>query len=349
MVSNPVNTTTSAFGQPVLHPAWDKYARWALRSQPLFRQFVDITERNPTNRSNVYYLPIHKRLTVAADRHVVDEVVAPDTVAAAPTDYVRVSIAEHAHAVGRTTFLNDTSFIPVDPVIARQSVDHMADTLDAMAADTLYNGDQIRTDGHVPETDGYSVTDTLVPFTQVASANADGTINFGYDPDTERVTLGNDNTITSRQTARIVARLRDASATPWRGAMYVGIMSSDTAVDYQEDTGVLGWNQPHKRVDTGEIYVGEVGTYRGVIWIEHPRARKLPEEGAGTPAATVQQTLIFGREVLAQVVRREPGMGVSPVLDTYNRHRTIYWYGTLGFACYRQEPLWRLEHGSSEN
>lgn len=340
-MANAPNTTTSDFGAPLLHPGWDRAQAFELRTRPLFRRYVTKRVVDPTNRARVYYMPVHRYHDVAEDRHEVDEVVASDQVEAPDSYYVRIRIKEHGFAVGRTTLLNVTSYIPVDPVLAAQGSAHMADTLDEMVADVLYDGDQTRNDG---SEDG----DSTESFDQVVAPNTDGSADFDYDHESDRSTLVGDSgqdsshNLTSRVTARVVARLRAAAAVPWTGMDYLGIMHPDTVVDYQEDTGTLGWQEPHKRVDTSLIYEGSVGRYRGVEWIEHPRARVVEE--AGSSNADVYQTLIFGREVLAEHVVREPGFGLSPKLDTYNRHQTIYWYGILGHAIFRQEPLWRIEH-----
>ena len=337
-MANSPNTSVSAFGAPLLHPGWDKAARFELRSKPLFRQFVSVRVQDPTNKAKIYYMPVHGYHSVAADRHVVDEVVAADQVQAPVTEYIRLSIAEHGFAVGRTTLLEDTAYIPVDPVLAGQGAAHMADTLDEMVADQLYNGDQT-------VNDGTEAGDSARNFTQVLSS-AVGAADFTFDPDgADRATelsVAAGDFLSARITRRVVAKLRNASAVPMVGSFYVGIMSSDTSVDYQEDTGAVGWHEPHVNVDTSNLYSGEIGRYAGVAWIEHPRARVVT--GAGVSAADVHQTVIFGREVLSEHVTREPGFGLAPMLDTYNRHRTIYWYGTLGFGIYRQQPLWRVEH-----
>jgi N4-gp56 family major capsid protein len=335
-MANSPNTSVSTFGAPLLHPAWDKALHWALRSKPLFRRFSDVKPMQPTNNSKVVYLPLHEYETVAADRHVVDEVVAADQVQATENTYVRMLLTEHGHAMGRTTFLDDTSYIPVDPILARKMAAHMADTLDAMAADQLYDGDRV-------EISGSGGSESTTSFTQIASSGG-GDFEFAAEADNTLATANSDF-MSARIARRAVARLRSASADTFPGESYVGIISPETSVDYQEDAGAVGWSEPHINVDTAALYTGRVGKHAGVVWIEHPRARFLDDEGASS--ADVQQTLIFGREVLGEFVKREPGPGVSPVLDTYNRHRTIYWYGTLGFAIFRQEPLWRIHHVAS--
>lgn len=333
-MANSPDTTTGTFGDPLLHPAWGYEQRWELRSMPMFRRYSEIRTGVTTNNSKVVYLPVHKYESVAADRHVVDEVVSPDIAQSQDTDYVRLTIAEHGHPIGRTTLLNDVAYIPVDPVLLRKLTTHMVDTLDAMAADELYDGEQVRNDGS-------ESGDSTEAFTQVASSDG-GDFEFAAAADN---TLVATDIFSARIARRVVARLRSASAPTFSGDNYIGIMEPDTAVDFQEDTGAIGWSEPHINVDTEALYSGRIGRYAGVVWIEHPRARNLGDVGSGS--AQVNQTLILGREVLGEYVIREPGPGVSPKLDTFNRHRTIYWYGTLGFAIFRQEPLWRVHHGVS--
>ncbi|AYY11618.1 hypothetical protein EF847_01620 [Actinobacteria bacterium YIM 96077] len=302
---------------------------------------------SPTNNANVGYIPVQAYEDVAEDRHVLDEVVAVDQQQAKPLYYVRIRVTEHGKRIGRTKLLRDSAYIPVDEQLVQKMTVHAADTMDALAADQLYDGRQWRSSGHSPEVDGYSVTDTEQPFNQVVGVTTGGLVNDSYDPDVNRTDITSDHTLTSRVSARIVARLRDASAMPWQGTDFVGIMSNDTAIDFQEDTGVLGWSEPHKRVDTTPIYAGSVGRYRGVEWIVHPRARKL--EGAGSGGANVHQTLIFGRDVLAEWTKDEVRAGLEPEFDPWRRHIGLTWYYQGGFAIFRQEPLWRIEHGSAEN
>ena len=337
-MANFVNSSKTDFGSRLLHPGWDKRARFELRSRPLFRQFVTERIEDPTNRSNVFYMPVHRYREVAENRHLVDEVVAADQVEAPASYYVRLQIHERGDAVGRTTFVDDVTYIPVDPVLAEQGAKHMGDTMDELVADVLYDGSQVRSNGS-------GTSDTNVPFTQLVSANADGTADFGYT-EGGRSSLDGSNTLTARVTAKVRARLQNASVTPWTGEDFIGLMNPDVAVDFMHDTGSIGWQEPHKRVDTSNLYSGSIGRYLGVEWVVNPRARILDSEGAG--GANVAQTLIFGRDILGEHVVREPGFGLSPTLDTYNRHRIVHWYGTLGHCVVRQEPLWRIEHGISE-
>src|SRR5690606_10785787 len=137
------NTTTTPFGEAVLHPAWDKTLRWELHSKPLFRQFVTASGLvSPTNNANVGYLPVQAFEDVAEERHRLDEVVAVDQQQAKPQYYVRIQVSEHGKRIGRTKFLGDSAYIPVDPTLRSKIAVHAADTLDALAADQLYDGTQ---------------------------------------------------------------------------------------------------------------------------------------------------------------------------------------------------------------
>lgn len=337
MANSPV-TTVSTAGAPLLHPAWDRESHWALRSRPLFRRFSEIQPGMPTNNSKVVYLPVHKYEPVAANRHVVDEVVAADTVQPQESDYVRLTIQEHGHAIGRTELVDMTSYIPFDPILNRKLVAHMADTLDEQVADVLYDGGQTRNTG----SESGDVTTPFPNATQRVTSNGGA-----FELNAAASSLTTSDVLSARIVRRVVARLRDASAIPFNPAdnTFIALCSNAASVDLQEETGAIGWSEPKVNVDTELLYTNAVGKFGGAVFVEHPRARFLDNAGSG--GIDVHQTLIMGREVLGEFVKREPGPGVSPVLDTYNRHRTIYWYGTLGFAIFRQEPLYKVETGAS--
>lgn len=335
MANSPV-TSTSTFGAPLLHPAWDRVARFDLRSRPLFRQWITVRPQSVTNNSNIYYLPKHRFLTVAANRHLLDEVIATDQVQPGASTYVKVVLTEHGHRVGRTTFAGDTAYIALDPVLSRQLNAHMADTLDAMVADELYDGSQVQNTGS-------EAGDSTVAFP--SSNKYTSNAGAAENPAVADNTLTTSDVLSARIVRRLVAKLRGASVPPIRGMLYQAIVHPDVSVDYQEDAGAVAWSEPHVNVDTSNVYSGETGVHAGAIFAETPRAEFL--DNAGASSIDVHQTVIFGGEALAEVVKREPGPGVGPMVDPYNRHLDIHWYGTLGFTTYRQESIYRVHHGFS--
>jgi N4-gp56 family major capsid protein len=66
-----------------------------------------------------------------------------------------------------------------------------------------------------------------------------------------------------------------------------------------------------------------------------------------TPVTRVFNTIVAGKQALAQAVAEEPHVVIGNVTDKLMRFRPMGWYGVLGFARYREEALYRLETGSS--
>lgn len=334
MANSPV-TSTSTFGAPLLHPAWARVAYFDLRSRPLFRQWVDVAPADITNNSNIYYIPKHRNLSVASNRHVLDEVIATDQVQPGASDYVKIVLQEHGHRIGRTTFAGDTAYINLDPVLSRQLNNHLADTLDEMVADELYDGSQTVNSGSEAGDSAQAF-----PGSNLYTSDGGDAENPAVANNTLAVTNG--DFLSARIVRRLVAKLRGASVPPIRGMLYQAIVHPDVSVDYQEDAGAVAWSEPHINVDTSNLYSGETGVHAGAIFAETPRARFVDD--AGVASEDVHQTMIFGREALAQVVKREPSPGVGPMTDPYNRHVDIHWYGTLGFTPFRQESMYRVHH-----
>src|SRR5690606_38190853 len=105
-----------------------------------------------------------------------------------------------------------------------------------------------------------------VPFTQVVGSDG-GDADWGSVPadgftSAERTGLGAGDVLSSRITARVVAKLRTVAAVPYTGSLYLGLMHPDTVVSYQELEGGVEWREPHVRVDTTDIYNGTIGAYR---------------------------------------------------------------------------------------
>ena len=66
-----------------------------------------------------------------------------------------------------------------------------------------------------------------------------------------------------------------------------------------------------------------------------------------TPVTRVYNTIVCGKQAMAQAVAEEPHVVIGNVTDKLMRFRPMGWYGVLGFAIYRDEALYRIETGSS--
>jgi N4-gp56 family major capsid protein len=320
------STDSNLLGEGIVIPAYDKFLRWALTDKVLWRQFVDVHPVDPTNNAKVVHLKKNKYLTTSAPV-ALGEVLPPDITQSPEPDDVSVTLAEYGKTMGRTTFLGDVAYVPVDPILAEQIAEDMAKSLDLLARAQFVGGTNRAT---------------------AAAANIGGGDGTGLDSTAAAVnTLTSADLISAAAIRRMVKALRKRNVVPWMGDHYLSVISHETSLDIQEGVGSpLNWQDPHVRVDTSEIYNGYVGKFAGAIFIESNRAYAATD---GASSAAVHRTVFFGKEGVAEAVKREPSIGVSPVTDPMNRHRGIYWYGSLGHARFREESLQRLEHGVSSN
>jgi N4-gp56 family major capsid protein len=314
-----INTTllASSIGDGIVIPGYDKFTRWALRSLVLWRQFVDVFPQDVTNDAKVINLKRHNYLTVSATPTPLDEVTAASPTTSPQTTNVPVTILEQGLLMGRTTFLGDVAYIPVDPALGHQLATHMADSLDWLARVAFLAGtNRITSNAGVPDAAPVAVN-----------------------------TLVNGDVISARIIREAVKRLRKRNAVPFRGTNYAAVVSHDTSVDIQQETGTSNvWHSPHVNVDTAAIYNGYIGTFGGADFIETNRAFAALD---GAASAAVHRSIFMGREAVAEAVVREPHVGLSPMVDLMNRGKNIYWYGSLGHALYRDEVVERVEHGVS--
>jgi len=315
-----------SLGEGVVIPAYDKLLKWALTDKVLWRQFIDVRPVDPTNNSNVVHLKRNAYLTTTAPVALSEVLPADVTASPEPVD-ISVTLAEYGRTMGRTTFLGDVAYVPVDPILAEQIAEDLAKSLDLLARAQFTTGTNRAT------ADGAAIGTGTGTGLDVTPVN----IN----------TLTPADVISAAAIRRQVKALRKRNVTPWMGDHYMAVISHETSLDIQEGAdSPVNWQDPHIRVDTDAIYNGYVGKFAGAVFIESNRALA---SASGASSAAVHRTVFFGREAVVEAVKREPAIGVSPVTDPMNRHRGIYWYGSLGHAIYRQEALQRLEHGVSSN
>jgi N4-gp56 family major capsid protein len=109
-------------------------------------------------------------------------------------------------------------------------------------------------------------------------------------------------------------------------------------------------------MDTANIYMGEIGTFESVRFIETPRTkvRTNASDGAGsTGNIDVYDTYIMGRQALAKAYSFVDGNGPvpsvrrGPVVDSLMRFNPIGWYWLGGYGRFREASLRRIESSSS--
>jgi hypothetical protein len=89
------------------------------------------------------------------------------------------------------------------------------------------------------------------------------------------------------------------------------------------------------------------GTETITVDLAHTAAVTVSTVVTVTPVTRVFNTIVAGKQAMAQAVAEEPHVVIGNVTDKLMRFRPMGWYGVLGFARYREEALYRLETGSS--
>ena len=146
-----------------------------------------------------------------------------------------------------------------------------------------------------------------------------------------------------------------SSALPLKGNLFGAYVHPDQSLDLQQETGAAGWVLPHQYSAPGNIWAGEIGIYQGCFFVETPRVYSTRDgedkdgAGAGTTLASGYRALFMGGQALAEAVAEEPNVTIGPITDPHNRHRPLGYHGAAGWSIYRQDCLWRVHTGSSND
>ena len=172
---------------------------------------------------------------------------------------------------------------------------------------------------------------------------------------TARNEVGSDDKITANDVRRVVAQLRKDNVATFNG-FYMGYMHPDVSYDFRSATDAAAWREPHNQVDTDGVYMGQIGSFEGVRFIETPRAKVFANASNGsgsTGTVDVYCTHIMGRQALAKAFSTTDGNGAFPkvvrgtVADYLNRLQPLGWYWLGGYGRFREESLRRIESASS--
>ncbi len=145
---------------------------------------------------------------------------------------------------------------------------------------------------------------------------------------------------------QVVANLRAMDA-PTIDGYYIGIIHPFTAYDLMRDPD---WRDPHKYVDTTNIYQGEIGQIGGVRFVQSTEAKIWT--GTGCPAnLAVFGSLFFGEgaygvtEVsgggLQTIVKQKGSAGTADPLD---QRSSVGWKALKTAEILLPEYLIRVEH-----
>ena len=293
--------------------AYDKLLGFALRSEPQFRTLIDKRPADVSHAGGVVRLQRYADLASATT--ALTENVDPDAVALANTTTIDVTLSEYGAAVLTTEKLALQSLSAIDPAVANIVAFNMRDSLDK-----------------------------LVRTTMIAGTNVIGNVGGTLTATNTKTGIDAADKLTSPYVRYVVAKLRGNSAQAFDGGKYLGYIHPDVSHDLRAETGAAAWRDIHNYSGATAVWNGEIGEYEGVRFVESPRCYQT---GDGESSAVVSRSIIMGREALVEAVGKEPGVVIGPVTDKLMRTRPIGWKGTLGWARYREEALFRIHTGST--
>jgi N4-gp56 family major capsid protein len=302
--------------------AFDRIAYFALRSELLFDAVADVMPLGQAMPGSAVTFTIFNDLAVA-DTALTET---SDVTAVAMSDsQVTVTLAEYGNAVSTTAKLRGTSFLDVDAAAANIVGYNAGISIDTVIRDVINGGSNVIYGG-----------------------------GGATDP-SGRTTVQVEDVIEANDVRKVVAALRGANAVSF-GGMYIGYIHPDVSYDLRRETGVASWRDPHVYSDPANIYMGEIGAFEGVRFIETPRGKIFANASNGsgsTGTIDVYGTLIMGRQALAKAHSIVDGNGPfprvvrGPVTDSLMRFQPIGWYWLGGYGLFREASLRRVESSSS--
>jgi N4-gp56 family major capsid protein len=288
--------------------AYDRVARFALRSQTVFDSLARVKPGNLTSPGNPVSFKFWNDLTV--DTTALSEVVDPDAVGLSEYD-LTVTPKEHGKAVLLTLRLRvDQYLVGFEQDVANMLSWNLAETVDAIARDAF-----------------------------------DASTNVDYVGQSSEGAITASDIVTAAEVRQKHAELVNDSVMPFEGGLYLAYISPSVSYDLKDETGDGAWVAPAQYVDINRLYMNEVGAFGGFRFVETPRVKLNTDGGSGT--VDTYTTYFVGQEGIAKAESIAPHMVLGPVTDKFRRFQPLGWYGYWGVAPFREEPIRRLLSASS--
>jgi N4-gp56 family major capsid protein len=246
----------TAGGAGLVQQAYDRLLEFALRSEPLIRSVADKTPARQSIPGSTVVL--QKYVDLAQKTSTLSETVDPDAVALSTPTTVAITLNEYGNSVLVTRALELFSLADVDPAIANIIAFNLADSIDAVAMETLRGGSNVIYSGNTA--------------TSTATLTAAGTID-------------------SADVRKVVAKLRSNKAVARKGALYWAGIHPEVSHDLRaESSSGQGWLLPNQYGSSQDrIWAGEIGNYEGAFYIESPR---LYSSKSGANQSTLATTAV---------------------------------------------------------
>ena len=249
----------SVGGAGLVQKAYDRLLEFALRSEPLIRSVADKRPARQAFPGQTVVLQKYVDLDQATS--TLTETTDPDAVSLTTPTSITVTLNEYGNAVLVTRALELFSLADVDPAIANIIAYNLADSIDAVAMNTLKSGSNVIYGG----------------------------------ARTSTATLTASDTIDSADIRKAVARLRSNKAKARRGSLYWTGIHPEVSHDLRAETGNMGWNFVHANSNPAvdKIWAGEIGDYEGAFFVESPRLYNA-KDGADQSALPTTAVTVAG-------------------------------------------------------
>lgn len=288
--------------------AYDQAVENQNRLTPLLRSLPDKHVVDPTHVGNAYTL--FKYNDLATGSRLLSETVDTTPIAVPDVTPLTVTVKEFGTTVQKTKLLDLVSLAKVDPIIVDLLARDQAISLDDEVGTLAYGGTGVYRSNNRASTVTVTATDV----------------------------------VKALDYRNMITKLRENAAMPKRGDLYGVYMHPRVALDLRTETGAAAWRDDHKYTSPELFWTGETGVYEGGFVVESARMKKATD---GAAAATVYRSLFFGAQALAEVVWEEPHTIIGEQIDNLRRFRTFSWYGSLNWARYREENLFRYESAAA--
>ena len=242
----------------LVQTAYDRLLEFALRSEPLIRSVADKTPARQSIPGSTVVL--QKYVDLAQKTSTLSETTDPDAVALSTPTTVSITLNEYGNSVLVTRALELFSLADVDPAIANIIAYNLADSIDAVAMETLRAGTNVIYSGNTATT--------------TATLTAAGTID-------------------SADIRKAVAKLRSAKAVARKGSLYWAGIHPEVSHDLRaESSSGQGWLLPNQYGSSQDrIWAGEIGNYEGAFYIESPRLYSAKDGADQSTLATTAVTV----------------------------------------------------------
>lgn len=243
-------------GAGLVQQAYDRLLEFALRSEPLIRSVADKTPARQSIPGSTVVL--QKYVDLAQKTSTLTETTDPDAVALSTPTTVSITLNEYGNSVLVTRALELFSLADVDPAIANIIAFNLADSIDAVAMETLRGGTNVIYSG------------------STATSTATITAAAGID---------------SADIRKAVAKLRSAKSVARKGSLYWAGIHPEVSHDLRaESSSGQGWLLPNQYGSSQDrIWAGEIGNYEGAFYIESSR---LFSSKSGADQATLATTAV---------------------------------------------------------